>query len=253
MHAAPTGAGARRAFTLIELLVVIAVIALLIGLLLPVLGAARASARAVACLSNLRQHGLAQGVYLADHDQRFVVAYDYGAASGVEEWDFWRDHMSAPTVVRTGALWADLDSPVAVQQCPSFEGSAVSPGNPFTGYNYNTTFLGGYRNLGPAPFVPSARSAGVAQPSATAMFGDGEFALGANKFMRSPAGHPPRDTLGPPARAAGTQGYRHAETTQLVFVDGHAAASADAHDAGNPAVSAGTGFASADNALYDLR
>jgi prepilin-type N-terminal cleavage/methylation domain-containing protein/prepilin-type processing-associated H-X9-DG protein len=53
----------RNSFTLIELLVVVAIIAVLVALLLPALNAARESARAAVCLSNVRQLSLAMVQY----------------------------------------------------------------------------------------------------------------------------------------------------------------------------------------------
>ena len=56
-------------FTLIELLVVIAILALLAGLLFPVFAQARERGRAAACVSNVRQLGMAVLSYAQDHDE----------------------------------------------------------------------------------------------------------------------------------------------------------------------------------------
>jgi prepilin-type N-terminal cleavage/methylation domain-containing protein/prepilin-type processing-associated H-X9-DG protein len=104
----------RRAFTLLELLVVVAVIGVLAGLLLPALGRAREAGRATACLSNLRQVGIALQLYVQDFQNRLPIMRDRGmeapltnAPPRTNEW---------PSV--DGVLSNYLGS-VRVLQCPA--------------------------------------------------------------------------------------------------------------------------------------
>lgn len=58
----------RRAFTLTELLIVVAIVALLVALIMPVIFHMLERSRQSACMSNLRQLGVAIKSYQADYD-----------------------------------------------------------------------------------------------------------------------------------------------------------------------------------------
>jgi prepilin-type N-terminal cleavage/methylation domain-containing protein/prepilin-type processing-associated H-X9-DG protein len=68
LNVTPAPSAAHCAFTLIELLVVIAILAILASLLLPTLARSRDSGRKVACISNLRQIGIAIQGYASDNE-----------------------------------------------------------------------------------------------------------------------------------------------------------------------------------------
>jgi prepilin-type N-terminal cleavage/methylation domain-containing protein/prepilin-type processing-associated H-X9-DG protein len=248
-----------KAFTLVELLVVIAIIALLIGMLIPSIGAARDQSKSLICLSNLKQFIAAAHVYAADNADFYPMALvqKYSSASTVMAcWDFATIQSGDQTSVAPGSLWQG-DTIARVQQCPSYKGAANWIEDPFTGYNYNSSFIGGSAivnngSIITETLVRSARMTDIRSAGTTVVFGDGQYAGGANKFMRSPLAG--KLDSGFFARNAGTQGFRHLGRTNVALGDGSTQTIATASpEVPDQPCAPDTGFLSSDNSAYDLK
>jgi len=167
--AAPAGV---KGFTLIELLVVISIIALLVGILLPALGAARRSAQKAACLSNVRQVGVAIVAYTADN-RDYYPFYIFSDRWNNAPVAYARDVLEAPDYDNgdPGAYWTAklvddgyLPGPLAFD-CPTLDSIPIpdnvrpncdftkmtagqTPGDTawrgwnFAEYGYNVYYLG---------------------------------------------------------------------------------------------------------------
>ena len=87
-------------FTLIELLVVISIIVILAGMLLPALNKARAKARSITCLNNLKTCGTMTTLYANDFEDYIVPA----KGPNLEE-EFWAGILYAHS---TGKTYAEV-------------------------------------------------------------------------------------------------------------------------------------------------
>jgi hypothetical protein len=214
--------------TIVELVATLGAMVVLGGLVAGGVATARTSARGAGCLANLRQLHIAAEAYHATSDAYPAAILYFVETGGVRTraWDF--DHRADGTI-EPGPIWHYLDGPESVFQCPEFRGSSTFGADPATGYNYNTTYVGaeGWYPIPGADGRPidgwnrcrrGVPAAAHRQGWRTALFGDGGWADGANKFMRAPSNAVEIDLN---LVHGGTQAFRHGGCTQVCCLDGH--------------------------------
>ncbi|MBP5234223.1 MAG: prepilin-type N-terminal cleavage/methylation domain-containing protein [Planctomycetes bacterium] len=133
----------QRRFTLIEMLIVVAIIAILAALLSPSLQNALDSARSIACMNNLRQIGVANQMFPADHHNELVPACwaDEGHWGG--PWVRWAGfyvgarYLDAPRVSPSATVPNGGES---VLRCPTALVDAFVGGEEWSSFNCDEAF-----------------------------------------------------------------------------------------------------------------
>jgi len=186
--------GQQRGFTLIELLVTVAIISILASFLLSAVAQARAFGLRAACVSRLRQLGLAFQMYAHEFDG-FLPHEDGKYPTGV-------DH---PSWFKAITPYLDNIDRSEVKQCPAYKPPPDKASKSYYTYKFN----GGLEGDDMDNFPPAFRKIdSILFSSETVLLFDGVAFAGAS-------------SLSPIKGKKGLIGNRHNKGANILLADGH--------------------------------
>ena len=206
----------RQGFTLIELLVVIAIIAILAAILFPVFARAKAKARAITCLSNIKQLGLSVKMYQSDWNSCFPRMETWELPAPLSATDYchrWTYSVWWPEYPRSdpgGTLKPYIQND-NILECPDWWLSPLENGEAWRSYQGNIFLM--YRDS--TSWASPVCEAWIRNPVDIIMMAEAEE--GTEGAICAPGFF----WISQPVA------YRHASVFNAVFVDGHAQACGD--------------------------
>ncbi len=237
----------QRAFTLIELLVVIAIITVLAAILFPVFQGVRENARRTACLSNMRQIGLAASMYIQDVDGHYPQSKQSSAQPQIDDSTGQIENPDSGSVFAMilpytgsgarGTSVADFETHLPEQKllsCPD----DPAPFNPDCNSGASGNLNAPFNNGGPqvisyltnAYFVFGLAESQVTAPAETIYLAERRSSASANASDSfcddiyhpwfNDAANPAGNEMDPKTGAIATA--RHGGGANYVFADGHA-------------------------------